>query len=566
MDESALRDYLPTSFGGVTSPNGLDSQMEQARRPGFEKKATKQSSQATASDEGSQGDSDDSDDDEDEYPISHELVFKTHEKAVTSITVDAAGARMITGSTDCTLRFHDFASLAPNTIRAFKTLDPHETKTSANAETHPIHQVKFNPGVASQVLVISAHPQAKILSRNGDAEYDTVKGDMYLRDMNMTKGHVSEITSGTWHPHNYDRFITAGSDSTLRIWDQNLRTKQQDIIVHKSKQAGAAGRSRMTAVAWGSETDASNSHIVSAALDGSLLLWPGEGPYHRPVAETRTAHKADTWTSGIDISSDGRLVITRGGDDTIKLWDIRKFKTPVNMITHMSTSQQYPTSNIVFAPNMSAVLTGAVDGSLHVLNTATLKAETVTAVTPGSPLITVLWHSKLNQILTGSANAETHILFSPQTSNKGALAILSRAPKRHHIDDDTSLTTDQASNFGISGDSVASGSNPTMASFASRHPTVGLTASGKSRDPMRPHVPAQTPFSNKNADEKYVRENVPHASMREEDPREALLKYAAGEKSDPMFTKAWAKTQPKTIYDTNIDDEEAGSATKKRRT
>lgn len=565
MEGTTLREYLPTTFGGVKSSNALELQLEQARRPGFGRKPVKQNPAEASIDSSSQGTSDDSDDDDAEYPISHELVFKTHDRAITSITLDAPGARMITGSTDCTIRFHDFATLAPNTIRAFKTLDPHETKTSANAETHPIHQVKFNPGTSSQVLVVSAHPQAKVVSRNGDAEYETTKGDMYLRDMNMTKGHISEITAGTWHPHNYDRFITAGSDSTLRIWDQNLRTKQHDIVVHKSKQAGNAGRSRMTAVAWGSGTDASNSHIVSAALDGSLLLWPGEGPYHRPAAEIRAAHKPDTWTSGIDLSPDGRLVITRGGDDTIKLWDIRKFKAPLNTVVHPSTSQQYPTSNIVFAPNTSAVLTGSVDGSLHVLNPATLKAETVTAVTPGLPLITVLWHSKLNQIFTGSANAETHILFSPQSSHKGAISILSRAPKRHHIDDDTSLTTDQTSNFGISGDSVASGSNPMMASYASRHPTVGLTASGKSRDPMRPHLPAQTPFSSKNSDEKYIRENMPHASMREEDPREALLKYAQEGKSDPMFTKAWAKTQPQTIYDTSFDDEDISSASKKRK-
>ena len=39
--------------------------------------------------------------------------------------------------------------------------------------------------------------------------------------------------------------------------------------------------------------------------------------------------------------------------------------------------------------------------------------ELVTPVTPGSPLITVSWHEKLNQILTGSANGETHVLYNP---------------------------------------------------------------------------------------------------------------------------------------------------------
>ena len=95
---------------------------------------------------------------------------------------------MITGSTDCTLKLHDFATMTPNTLRAFKSVDPTATKASANSETHPIHTVKFNPNSPSQILVVSATPQARILTRDGESTVEFVKGDMYLRDMNMTKG------------------------------------------------------------------------------------------------------------------------------------------------------------------------------------------------------------------------------------------------------------------------------------------------------------------------------------------------------------------------------------------
>lgn len=568
MDEEYLRGYLPTSFGGGTTDDNLEAQMEKARRVGFEKK---EKSGEKRSEDGSDDNDDDDDsdesEDEDDYPVSHELVFKTHDRAVTTIALDNAGARMITGSTDCTLKFHDFASMAPNTIRAFKSLDPTATKSSASSESHPIHFAGFHPSSGGQIVVVSALPQARTLSRDGDSEYETVKGDMYLRDMNMTSGHVSEITSGAWHPSNWEQFVTAGTDSTLRIWDVNLRTKQKHIIVHKSKQSGAAGRSRMTAVAWGPSSEGNSTILVSAAVDGSLLIWPGEGPYHRPSSEIREAHKPDTWTSGIDISHDGRLVVTRGGDDTIKVWDTRKFKTPVNTVSHISTSQLYPTSNIIFGPNSSSILTGSADGSLHILNPATLRPELVTPVTPGSTLITVQWHPKLNQIITGSANSETHILFDPKKSTKGAVSILSRLPKRRHIDDDASLTTDYDA-LGVSGDSILNPGTAAEAikasSYASRHPTIGLTASGKSRDPRRPHIPAQTPFAKSQPDEKHINERIPFSTMREEDPREALLKYADKAKDDPMFTKAWSKTQPKTVYADLSDDEDGGSRKKQK--
>lgn len=458
--------------------------------------------------------------------------------------------------------------MTPNTLRAFKSVDPTATKTSANSETHPVHTARFNPNSPGQVLVVSATTQAKILSRDGETITEFVKGDMYLRDMNMTRGHVSEITSGTWHPFLPDLLVTAGTDSTIRIWDVNVRNKQRDVIVHKSKLAGAAGRSRMTAVAWGSQVEGKNSLLVAAALDGSLSMWGGEGPYHRPSAEIGQAHTSNTWTSGIDISADGRLVVTRGGDDTVKLWDTRKFKQPVNTATHASTSSQYPTSNIMFAPNSSSIVTGSETGDLYILNPATLKPELVTAVTPGSPLISVLWHDKLNQIVTGSANAETHVLFNPKISNKGAVMVMSKPPKRRHVDDDSSLTTDMSQ--GISGDAIVNPGTSSEAiqgsTFSSRHPTIGLTASGKSRDPRRPHVPASTPFSRGQPDEKHIKERIPLSSMREEDPREALLKYADKAQNDPMFTKAWGKTQPKTIYaDLSDDDDEDEDGRKKKK-
>ena len=560
-DES-LRNFLPTSFGKQALTANIQAQIDQSKRKTInESKQLAAKGSESDRDEDSDDDDDDSDE-EDEFPVSHELLIKTHDRAVTSISLDHSGSRLVTGSNDCTLKLHDFAAMTPTTVRAFKSVDPSTTKSSAssaNSETHPINQVIFNPLSANQMLVVTALPQAKIFSRDGELITEFVKGDMYLRDMNNTKGHISEITSGTWNPTNRDLCVTAGTDSTLRIWDVNNKRSQKEVIVHKSRAAGSAGRTRMTAVAWGSPIQGGNNILVAAALDGSLVMWSGEGPYHRPAAEIRDAHTKDTWTGGLDISADGRLVITRGGDDTIKLWDTRKFKSPISTVSHPSTSSQYPTTNIRFSPTGSSVITGSATGHLHILNPATLRPELVTPITPSSPLISVLWHEKLNQILTGSANAETHVLYNPNLSTGGAKTVMTKAPKRRHIDDDPNLTIDLTE--GLSGDAIITpgglpGTNTAATSFAARHPNVGLTASGRSRDPRRPHIPAITPFAKSQPDEKHIREHIPLSSMRDEDPREALLKYADKAKNDPLFTNAWKDTQPKTIYAELSDDEE----------
>ena len=577
-DEALQRFLGTTSFGKQSRAGNVEKQIDQSKRVQAVKVNQDTAQQAEIAvqekdqddkdedednDDGDDDDDDDEDeDDEDEFPTSHEMLLKTHDRAVTAATIDPSGTRLITGSMDCTLKFHDFANMTPTTIRAFKSVDPTATKQSVGSESHTVHQVLFNPISPAQVLVITAYTQAKILTRNGEDWVEFVKGDMYLRDMHNTKGHISEITAGAWHPTNPELCVTAGTDSTLRIWDVNKPRSQKEVIVHKSKVAGSAGRSRMTAVAWGASSQGGSNILLGAALDGTLSMWSGEGPHSRPAGEIRDAHLRDTWTSGIDISGDGRMAVTRGGDDTIKLWDLRKFKQPVNTVTHVSTSSQYPTSNIRYSPTSANIITGSETGHLHILNPATLRPELVTPVTPGSPLITVLWHPKLNQVVTGSANGETHMLYNPDMSTGGAKLVMSKAPKRRHIDDDPNLTTDLS--MGMSGDSIVTGGGvPSTASYSARHPTIGLTASGKSRDPRRPHIPQTTPFAKNNPGESYLKEYVPLSSMRDEDPREALLKYAEKAKDDPMFTKAWSKTQPKTVYRELSDDEDEGPDAKK---
>ncbi|KAL5401728.1 hypothetical protein PMIN06_002771 [Paraphaeosphaeria minitans] len=567
FDDEAMRKQVPASFGKQDGSVNFEAQIERCRRKIVDESKAQAAAEPDSDKDSDDDDSDsDSDEDEDEFPVSHELVIKTHDRAVTTITLDPSGTRLVTGSKDSTLKLHDLSALTPTTIRAFKTVDPFETKPSAAAEAHAIHQAIFGPHSGGQFLVITATPQARLFNRDGIMLKEYVKGDMYLRDKLNTKGHTAEVTSTAWHPYNRDRFVTAGTDSTVRIWDVNKSLQQEQVVVHKSRAAGSAGLTRMTAIGWGAAGEGNKSVIVSVALDGSLVMWGGEGPYHRPLGEIRDAHARDTWTSGLDISADGRLVITRGGDDTIKLWDTRKLKAPVNTTSHPSTSSQFPTSNIQFAPNSASVITGSETGHLHILNPATLRPELVTPVTPGSPLITVNWHPKLNQIFTGSANGQTTILFNPKLSTAGALTILSKAPKKRHLDDDPHFTTDMDP-LGMSGDGIDAGGKPgpTPGSFAARHPTVGLTASGRSRDPRRPHIPQTTPFANSTPTENYVRDNIELSSMRDEDPREALLKYAPKEGEKNVFTGAWEKTQPKTIYKDYDSDEDEPDAKKAKR-
>lgn len=51
---------------------------------------------------------------------------------------------------------------------------------------------------------------------------------MYIRDLKNTKGHISGLTCGEWHPRTKDTILTSSEDGSLRIWDVNdFKTQKQ---------------------------------------------------------------------------------------------------------------------------------------------------------------------------------------------------------------------------------------------------------------------------------------------------------------------------------------------------
>jgi hypothetical protein len=51
-----------------------------------------------------------------------------------------------------------------------------------------------------RVLVAAGNSQAKIYTRDGLPLSECIKGDMYLTDMNNTKGHISSLGNAAWDP------------------------------------------------------------------------------------------------------------------------------------------------------------------------------------------------------------------------------------------------------------------------------------------------------------------------------------------------------------------------------
>ncbi|KAL4069376.1 WD40-repeat-containing domain protein [Scleroderma citrinum] len=359
---------------------------------------------------------------EPEFPITHEATLKEHTKVISALALDPSGARVLSGSHDYDCKLWDFGGMTTQT-RSFKTWEP--------AGSYYVNDLKYsNDG--QQFLVISGTIQAKLYDRDGEEKATFIKGDMYIRDTKNTAGHVGELSACAWHPRDRQYFITSSVDSTIRIWDVENKRKQKSVIVVKSKERGT--RTKVTACAYSID----GSLISGACLDGCLHMWNASSNFVRPNMTVEGAHVKGTEVGSIIFSVDGRTVLTRGGDETVKLWDLRSFKKPLAVRSGVTTL--YPGTNAVFSPDEQYILTGqgasqkGGQGKLIFLRRSDLSVvrESEMDNTP----VKVLWHSKINQILAGLANGAVSVLYSPETSINGAKLLLAKgAPKRPTVED-----------------------------------------------------------------------------------------------------------------------------------
>ncbi|KAG0211686.1 hypothetical protein BGX28_007580 [Mortierella sp. GBA30] len=560
----AFRAYLPTSFGKQksTKSDSFALHEKSKRSAELDDNAEESTSEAASKNDGENKDSkssganrDDSDDDNDDedddrdaisdrpsssvLPISHEIALNEHSKTISAMALDPAGARLVTGGYDFNLCFWDFAGMDTR-FRPFRSMEP--------CGAHQIHDLKYSL-TGDKILIISGEAKARIYDRNGLEVAEYQKGDPYIRDLRLTSGHVAALTSGAWHPYTKDRFITSSTDGTIRLWDvENIR-KQADVIAYKTKERG--GRTAVTSVAYSSD----GKIIAGAGADGTVSLHPSTGPFLRPIHTIENAHTRGTETSSIIFSRDSQRMVTRGGDDTVKMWDTRNLKHPVSVAEDLAVLNAE--SNVIFSPDERLILTGTGVkknegyGKICMLNSENLEIVRTLSVSQSS-VVRVLWHDKLNQIIAGSADGVARVYYDPEVSTKGAKLCATKTPKKRAVDDyeiDRPIITPHALPM-FKEDNNKMRSNKRKQEkmrsdpLASRRPEMPLTGPGKGGK-------VGTNLT------QHVLTDVVKDTMREEDPRAALLKYAEVTEQDPQWiTPAYKKSQPKTVYDEREDGDD----------
>ena len=267
--------------------------------------------------------------------------LKGHEGWVGAVAFSPDGKRIVSGSQDNTIKIWD-----ANNGKELMTLHGHNNGVWA---------VEYSPD-GSRIVSSSLDNTIKL--------WDAESGN----ELRTFKGHESWVGSAGFSPDG-KRIVSSGLDQTIRIWDVDNLNEQMILRGHKGYVGTAAfspdgkkiisGSEDNTIKIWDAESgnelltleghkgpvhsvdfSPDGSRIVSGSDDSTIKLWDA---YNGSELKSFKGH--ENWVRSVAFSPDGKRIVSGSADYTIKLWDIEKVSQDI-------TFQRFenPIKSIVFSP------------------------------------------------------------------------------------------------------------------------------------------------------------------------------------------------------------------------
>ena len=206
----------------------------------------------------------------------------------------------------------------PGLTGSVLAFSPDGTTLAIREGHHSIHLCNVRSGEVLQTL--EAHtdramsaafsPDGKVFASGWPHEdislrlWDVRTGDL-LRVISSDEEYVQAVAFSL----NGRTVFTGGWHSGIRVWD--VHTGE---LLH-TLDGGAAEPSPVTAIAFSPD----GSRFASGSSDLTVHVWDTRT---REVLHTLTGHGSSSAVRGLSFSPDGKILAT-GGDDTIRLWDVR---------------------------------------------------------------------------------------------------------------------------------------------------------------------------------------------------------------------------------------------------
>jgi WD40 repeat protein len=97
----------------------------------------------------------------------------------------------------------------------FDVLSPLDCREITPSDGHPVLSVSWSP-TGDAFLCVTGSAQPRFYDRDGKLLGECARGDMYIRDMKNTKGHITGCSGGCWHPIDRYTAVTSSEDGTVR--------------------------------------------------------------------------------------------------------------------------------------------------------------------------------------------------------------------------------------------------------------------------------------------------------------------------------------------------------------
>ncbi|WP_346294111.1 neuraminidase-like domain-containing protein [Sphaerothrix gracilis] len=279
-----------------------------------------------------------------------------HEGEVWSVAVSPDGQRIVSGSSDGTLRLWDrdgnligqpFDNQGSTVFTVAFSPDGQTIASGSGDRTIRLWNLQGNPigqpfqGHSSTVRAVAFSPtEPRMISGSGDGT---------LRQWNLQgsplsppfQGHGNSVLAVAFSL-NGQLVASGGGDSMVRLWNLQGNPIGQPFQGHSDAVFAVA-------ISPGGQA------IASGSGDGTVRLWNLQG---NPIGQPFQGHSDAV--RAIAFSPDEQTIVSGSSDGTIRLWDLEGNPVGQPFQGHSSAVR-----SVTFSPNGQTIISGSSDGTIR---------------------------------------------------------------------------------------------------------------------------------------------------------------------------------------------------------
>ena len=252
-------------------------------------------------------------------------ILAGHLSYVLSVAFSPDGSRIVSGSSDNTIRLWD----AETGDAIGKPLEGH---------SNFVYSVAFSPD-GSRIVSGSEDNTIRL--------WDAETGDAIGRSL---EGHSSSVYSVAFSPDG-TRIVSGSWDNTIRLWDAETGDDIGEPL--------EGHYSYVHSVAFSPD----GSRIVSSSLDNTIRLWDVETG--DSIGLPLKGHSSSVYS--VAFSPDGSRIVSGSEDNTIRLWDAETGDAIGRPLEGHSSSVY----SVAFSPDGSRIVSGSWDNTIRLWDVET---------------------------------------------------------------------------------------------------------------------------------------------------------------------------------------------------